>query len=98
MPLKILSCCEHHFNHELPTNTVLVIIMISKTEGGQTMLQLKDVKTGTFYYVVAPGNLCTDITTDDVIYRDENCICELCIEIPAPSRIPSTGNAKYKLD
>ena len=81
---------------DLPMNTMLAVIMVSKSEGGQTMLQLKDVKTKTYYYVTAPDKLCIDITTDDVIYRDEDCICELCIESPAPSPTLSTG--KYKLD
>ena len=100
MPLKILSTTITSIMNwtELPVNTMLAVIMISKTEGGQIMLQLKDVETKTYYYVAAPDKLCADITTEDVIYRDESCACELCTESPAPSHTPSTGNGKYKVD
>ena len=64
---------------DLPTNSMLLIRKISKNEEGETMLQLKDVKTRAVYNILAPAKLCKDITTEDVIYRDKNCICELCI-------------------
>ena len=64
---------------ELPTNTILIISMVSKTIQGETMLLLKDQSTKALYNVIAPEKLCKDLSTDDVIYRDENCICELCI-------------------
>ena len=73
-------------------------MMVSKSDGGQSMLQLKDVEAETFYYVAAPDKLYADIKTNDVVYRDENCVCDLCIESPTPSPTPSTGSAKYKLD
>ena len=64
---------------DLPTNTMLLIRKISKNEQGATMLQLKDTKTRNVYNILAPAKLCKDITIEDVIYRDENCICDLCI-------------------
>ena len=64
---------------ELPTNTILLISTISKTAQGDTMMLLKDQITKTFYNVIAPEKLCKDLSTDDVIYRDESCVCDLCI-------------------
>ena len=64
---------------DLPTNTMLLIKKISKNEQGATMFQLKDTKTRNVYNILAPEKLCKDVTIEDVIYRDENCICELCI-------------------
>ena len=58
---------------------MLLIRKISKNEEGETMLQLKDTKTRNVYNILAPAKLCKDITIEDVIYRADNCICELCI-------------------